>query len=85
MWVELKDGVVPEDKEYQIMDENKNVAFGRPAYFPFRTEGGNGRPWTAEVIPCEPYWDGSWIIVIRGGTLTSSITGKITHFREMLN
>ena len=85
MWTELKEGVTPKDKEYQVMDENKNVAFAKPAYFPFKVGPRTGGRYTEKITHCAPYWDGSWIVIVRGGRLTSNLTGKVTHFREILN
>ena len=82
MWIELAEGVIPLEKEYQVKDEHGNVGFAQPTYYPFKVgENKTGRRWGSEVIPCEPYWDGGWLVRCVG-KLTSDISGKITHFRE---
>lgn len=84
MWIELEKDIKPLNKSYQIKDEFGNIGFAQPTYYPFKLVGGNGRKWSKDVVSCESYWDGGWLINCRG-KLTTNITGKITHFREYKN
>lgn len=71
----------PPDKLLQVMDEEGNIGFAYPTYYPFKTgENKTGRRWGTEIIPCKPYWDGGWMIQANG--LTSNITKWIVKWRD---
>ena len=55
----------PPNELVEVCDEKGNMAFAYPTFYPFKTEHVRGK-WTDEVIPCEKYWDGGWMIVAKG-------------------
>ena len=54
--------VVPEDTEVEVIDADGNTAFAQPTYYPFIVGERTGGKWTNKITPCEPYWDGGWLI-----------------------
>ena len=68
----------PPDKKLMVIDKNNRVAYGQPTYYPFRTEPtpGGGK-YSTKVIPCEPYWDGGWLIQVPPGSLSTDFFGVI--------
>jgi hypothetical protein len=64
----------PPDELVMVIDAKGNKAFAYPTYYPFKvvpnSKGLTGK-WKSEVVPCEPYWDGGWIIECNG--LTPSV------------
>lgn len=70
----------PPDTLVEVQDENGNTAMAQPTYYPFKI-GPNktGRKWGSEIIHCDPYWDGGWMIQCKG--LECNIEGKIIKWR----
>lgn len=72
--------VQPPDELVEVQDENGNIAKAYPTYYPFKLgENKTGRKWGSEVIHCEPYWDGGWMIACEG--LESNIDSNIVRWR----
>ena len=72
--------VQPPDELVEVQDENGNMAKAYPTYYPFKLgENKTGRKWGSEVIHCEPYWDGGWMIECEG--LESNIDSNIVRWR----
>lgn len=65
----------PPDEFLEIMDENGNKAFAYPTVYPFKV-GKKGN-----IIHCEPYWDGGWLIECNG--LDSNIESRIIKWRKL--
>lgn len=63
----------PPDELVKVIDKNGRKGFAYPTYYPFKVGKSNGGKWTSPVIPCEPYWDGGWMIAVSSGKLTSSL------------
>ena len=56
--------ITPPDELLRIIDENGKTANGIPTWYPFKvvpskTKSGK---FTSDIVPCEPYWDGGWMI-----------------------
>ena len=72
--------IEPPDEMVEVEDKNGNRAIAIPTYYPFKFgENKTGRKWGSEVIPCEPYWDGGWMIQCEG--LISNIDSDIVRWR----
>jgi len=54
----------PPDELVEVIDSEGRTAFAYPGWFPFRTipNPNSNAPWASTIVPCEPYWDGSWFI-----------------------
>lgn len=63
----------PPDELVKVIDKNGRKGFAYPTYYPFKVSKSNGGKWTSSVIPCEPYWDGGWMIAVSIGNLTSNL------------
>lgn len=61
----------PPDKLVEVMDKEGNIGKAYPTYYPFKVVPNPNKigKWTR--VPCEPYWDGGWMIYCEG--LTSNI------------
>lgn len=72
--------VQPPDSLVEVQDENGNIAKAYPTYYPFKVgKNKTGRRWGSEIIHCEPYWDGGWMIECEG--LESNIDSNIVRWR----
>ena len=59
--------VVPEDTEVEVIDAEGNTAFAQPTYDPFKVvPQAPFTKWSSKIEPCEPYWDGGWLIACVG-------------------
>jgi hypothetical protein len=75
--------VLPPDKLIQVQDKNGNIANAYPTYYPFKLgKNKTGGRWDNELIACEPYWDGGWIINC-GASLESNIDSDIVKWRTL--
>lgn len=72
--------VQPPDELVEVQDDNGNIAKAYPTYYPFMLdENKTGGKISSNVIHCEPYWDGSWMIQCEG--LESNIDSNIVRWR----
>ena len=64
------------------MDKDGNIGKAYPTYYPFKVFPNPNRigKWSSDVVPCEPYWDGGWMIACEG--LTSNIN-QIIAWRKI--
>ena len=80
-WISVKDS--PPDQLLEVKDENGNTAKAYPTYYPFKIgENKTGRKYGSEVIHCDPYWDGGWLIECEG--LESKIDSEIVEWRYLI-
>jgi len=63
----------PPDELVKVIDKNGRKGFAYPTYYPFKTGKPTGGKWTSPVIPCEPYWDGGWMVSVPKGKLISDL------------
>lgn len=63
----------PPDELVKVIDKNGRKGFAYPTYYPFKTGQPTGGKWTSPVIPCEPYWDGGWMVSVPKGKLISDL------------
>jgi hypothetical protein len=63
----------PPDQMVKVIDVNGNTSFAQPTWYPFKVVPNPKRSgkWSSDVVSCEPYWDGGWMIQCVG--LTSEI------------
>ena len=55
----------PPDKKLEVIDSAGNRFVAYPTYYPFKViPTGNGGKWSSKVEPCEPYWDGGWMVSV---------------------
>lgn len=71
----------PPDELVKVVDENGMVGFAYPCYRPFKTGEPTGGKWTSPAIPCEPYWDGGWMVSVPPGSLSITLQ-KIVGWRR---
>lgn len=65
-WLSL-DNIPPNDL-VEVIDAKGNIENAYPTWYSFKvapTQNINGK-WTSDVVPCEPYWDGGWLISCEG-------------------
>ena len=79
-WLSLDN--IPPDELVQVIDAKWNTAHAYPTWYPFKvvTNPNKVGKWTSDVVPCEPYWDGGWMIDCDG--LTSNV-GTIIGWRSV--
>ena len=67
-WRGLAD--TPPDELVEVIDAKGNKAFAYPTWYPFKVVPNPNKvgKWTSDVVPCEPYWDGGWMIECVGLT-----------------
>ena len=63
-WNNLK--VTPNNTAVQVIDANGNTAIAQPTYYPFIVGSETNGKWTNTITPCEPYWDGGWLVETDG-------------------
>jgi hypothetical protein len=67
-WRGLAD--TPPDELVEVIDAKGNKALAYPTWYPFKVVLNPNKvsKWTSDVVPCEPYWDGGWMIECVGLT-----------------
>ena len=68
----------PPDELVEVIDEYGNTGYAYPTYYPFIVEPNPDKvgKWTSDIIQCEPYWDGGWMIKCDGlDTKINSVVG----------
>ena len=75
--------IQPPNEFVEVMDEKGNTAFAEPTYYPFKVGKSKGRKWSSPVIPCEPYWDGGWLILAKG--LENTLESNIVKWKKINN
>jgi hypothetical protein len=70
-WRGLSD--TPPDELVEVIDSKGNKALAYPTWYPFKVVPNSKKigKWTSHIVPCEPYWDGGWLIECAG--LSNSI------------
>lgn len=74
----------PPDKLLEVVDAEGNMGAAYPTWYPFKVvkdPTATGK-WTSNVVPCDPYWDGGWLV--RADGLESKI-GDIIAWRDTLD
>ena len=73
----------PPDELLYVIDSDNNKAKAYPTYYPFKVVANPNKigKWTSDVVPCEPYWDGGWMIHCED--LTSRI-GMIIGWKNII-
>jgi hypothetical protein len=61
-WRGLAD--TPPDELVEVIDSKGNEALAYPTWYPFKVVPNPNKigKWTSDIVPCEPYWDGGWLI-----------------------
>ena len=79
-WLSLD--AIPPDELVQVIDAEGNTAHAYPTWYPFKVVQNPNKvgKWTSDVVPCEPYWDGGWMVACEG--LTSNI-GTVIGWRSV--
>lgn len=79
-WLSLDN--IPPDELVQVIDAKGNTAHAYPTWYPFKVVPNPNKvgKWTSDVVPCEPYWDGGWMIDCEG--LTSNV-GTVIGWRSV--
>jgi hypothetical protein len=74
----------PPDELVEVIDAEGNKALAYPTFYPFKVVANPNKvgKWTTDVVPCEPYWDGGWIIECEG--LTSNFK-NVVGWKKKLN
>lgn len=78
-WLTTKE--TPPDELVEVIDKDGNTGFAYPTWYPFKVVPNPHKTgkWTSDVVPCEPYWDGGWLIKCEG--LTSRV-GDVVGWRR---
>lgn len=71
MW--NKPNVTPPDQLVEVRNEKGHLARAFPTYYPFIFCKESGK-----VEPCDPYWDGGWMIEC---DLSHIFEGKVSEWR----
>jgi len=70
----------PPDEDLLVRDEFGNEAYATPTWYPFTfEEGANKR---SKPIPCEPYWDGGWLVLYKGMDV-NPLKGTIVEWKRL--
>lgn len=71
----------PPDEELVVRDELGNEGMAQPTWYSFKTVKNPNKigRWSSDIFPCEPYWDGGWLIRMVG--LENPIKGEIIEWR----
>lgn len=78
-WLSLDN--IPPDELVQVIDAEGNTAHAYPTYYPFKViPQPPYTKWSSKIEPCEPYWDGGWMIACEG--LTSNV-GTVIGWRSV--
>jgi hypothetical protein len=58
--------MVPPNKLLKVIDSDGKTGLATPTYYPFKVVPNPNKPgkWGSDVIPCEEYWDGGWLIEV---------------------
>ena len=56
--------ITPPDELVRVIDENENIANAYPTWYPFKVVPSKTKTgkFTSDIVPCEPYWDGGWMV-----------------------
>ena len=73
--------VTPPDEYVEVKDKFGNIAMALPTYYPFHVVKKSEKKWDSEIIPCEPYWDGGWMIQCEG--LENKLKGEVVSWRKI--
>lgn len=67
-WRGLED--TPPDELVEVIDAEGNQALAYPTWYPFKAVRKQNKvgKWTSDIVLCEPYWDGGWMIECEGLT-----------------
>lgn len=67
-WCGLEE--TPPDEKVEVIDEKGNTAFAHPTWYPFKVVPNTNKigKWTSDVVFCDPYWDGGWMVECVGMT-----------------
>lgn len=75
----------PQDILVEVKDKNGNTAKAIATYYPFKIEENKtGRKWGTKIIPCEPYWDGGWLVEGDINNPNNKIDSEIILWREII-
>lgn len=77
-WNELT--VTPPDGLVQVIDDKGKKAYAYPTIYPFDVGKQINGKWTSPITPCEPYWDGGWMVACEG--INTGI-GKIVGWKTI--
>lgn len=74
-WFSVKE--TPPDELLQVVDINGNRGYAQPTWYPFifRKNPNKIGKWTTDVVSCDPYWDGGWMVMCEG--LTTEVSDII--------
>lgn len=80
-WSSLEE--TPPNKLVSVIDVEGAIATAVPTYYPFRVVPNPNKSgkWTSDVVPCEEYWDGGWMIHSSLSNLNE--VGEIIGWKEM--
>jgi len=58
----------PPDKLLEVIDAEGNTGVAYPTWYPFTVVPNPNKTgkWTSDVVPCDPYWDGCWLVKADG-------------------
>lgn len=71
--------VVPDDTLVEVIDAEGHTAFAYPTWYPFKViPQPPYTKWSSKIEPCDPYWDGGWMIQCVG---LSSDVGTVVGWR----
>lgn len=64
-WLSLD--IIPPDELVTVIDSKGNIEEAYPTWYSFKVSNQNiNGKWTSDIVPCEPYWDGGWLINCEG-------------------
>ena len=54
----------PPDELVEVIDADGNKTHACPTWYSFKVVPNQNKvgKWTSDVVSCEPYWDGGWMI-----------------------
>lgn len=67
----------PPDELVSVIDKSGNLGTAFPCIYPFKVGKGTGGKWSSPIIPCDPYWDGDWMVSNDVGSLSTKVDGII--------
>jgi len=73
----------PPDKLLEVIDAQGNTGVAYPTWYPmkFVHDPTKKEKWTTKIVPCEPYWDGGWLVKAVG---LESKVGDVIGWRDTL-
>lgn len=77
--------ITPPDELVRVIDENGKIANAYPTWYPFKVVASKTKSgkFTSDIVSCDPYWDGGWMIEYGFSEKMTDKIGRIIGWRKL--